>query len=83
MLAVIWALLGYFGFFDFGFGSAVSQRMARLRDAQDSERSNLLWTALISTLLLGFLGSLGLWAFADLILEPSDRYVGVESEGSI
>ena len=68
VLAVIWALLGYFGFFDFGFGRAVSQRMARLRDAQDSERSNLLWTALISTLLLGFLGSLGLWAFADLIL---------------
>ncbi len=67
-LAVIWALLGYFGFFDFGFGRAVSQRMARLSDAEDSERSNLLWTAITSTFLLGILGSLVLWAFADYIL---------------
>ena len=68
VLAVIWALLGYFGFFDFGFGRAVSQRMARLSNAEDSERSNLLWTALTSTFLLGLLGSLALWAFADYIL---------------
>jgi len=68
VLAVIWALLGYFGFFDFGFGRAVSQRMARLSNAVDSERSNLLWTALTSTFLLGLLGSLALWAFADYIL---------------
>jgi len=68
VLAVIWALLGYFGFFDFGFGRAVSQRMARLSDAEDSERSNLLWTALTSTFLLGLLGSLALWMFADYIL---------------
>ncbi len=68
VLAVIWALLGYFGFFDFGFGRAVSQRMARLSNAETSERSNLLWTALVSTILLGFLGSLALWAFADYIL---------------
>lgn len=68
VLAVIWALLGYFGFFDFGFGRAVSQRMARLGEADDSERSNLLWTALISTFLLGIVGSLALWVSADYIL---------------
>lgn len=68
VLAVIWALLGYFGFFDFGFGRAVSQRMARLSDAEDTERSNLLWTALTSTFLLGLVGSLALWIFADYIL---------------
>jgi O-antigen/teichoic acid export membrane protein len=68
VLAVIWALLGYFGFFDFGFGRALSQRMARLSDAEDSERSNLLWTALTSTFMLGLLGSLALWAFADYFL---------------
>ena len=68
VLAVIWTLLGYFGFFDFGFGRAVTQRMARLSDADDSERSKLLWTALISTFVLGMLASVLLWLFADYIL---------------
>jgi O-antigen/teichoic acid export membrane protein len=68
ILAIIWALMGYFGFFDFGFGRAVSQRMARLSDAKDSERSNLLWTALTTTFMLGVVGSLLLWVFAGYVL---------------
>lgn len=68
VLAVIWALLGYFGFFDLGFGRAVTQRMARLADADDSERSKLLWTALLSTFVLGVLASVLLWLFSDYIL---------------
>ena len=68
VLAVIWALLGYFGFFDFGFGRAVTQRMARLSDSDDAERSKLLWTALISTFVLGMLASVLLWVFADFVL---------------
>ena len=68
VLAVIWALLGYFGFFDFGFGRAVTQRMARLAGADDSERSKLLWTALISTFVLGMFASVLLWLFADYVL---------------
>lgn len=68
VLAVIWALLGYFGFFDLGFGRAVTQRMARLADADDSERSKLLWTALLSTFVLGILASVLLWLFSDFIL---------------
>jgi O-antigen/teichoic acid export membrane protein len=68
VLAVIWALLGYFSFFDLGFGRAVTQRMARLSATDDSERSKLLWTALLSTFVLGILASLLLWLFFDLIL---------------
>ena len=68
VLAVIWALLGYFGFFDLGFGRAVTQRMARLADADDSERSKLLWTGLLSTFGLGMLASVLLWLFSDYIL---------------
>jgi O-antigen/teichoic acid export membrane protein len=68
VLAVIWALLGYFGFFDLGFGRAVTQRMARLTDADDSERSKLLWTGLLSTFVLGMLASVLLWLFSDYIL---------------
>ena len=69
VLAVIWSLLGYFGFIDLGFGRAVAQRMARLSGADDSERSDLLWTAVISVLVLGSVGSLLLWISADYILK--------------
>lgn len=68
VLAVIWALLGYFGFFDLGFGRAVTQRMARLADANGSERSKLLWTALLSTFVSGLLASALLWLLSDYIL---------------
>lgn len=68
VLAVIWALLGYFGFFDLGFGRAVTQRMARLADSDDLERSKLLWTALISTFVLGVIASVVFWIFSDYIL---------------
>ncbi len=68
VLTVIWALLGYFGFFDLGFGRAVTQRMARLPDADDSERSRLLWTALLSTSALGMLAGVLLWLFSNYIL---------------
>lgn len=68
VLAIIWTLLGYFGFFDFGFGRAVAQRMARMADAPEGERSTLLWTGLAATFLLGIIGSLILWLGADYIL---------------
>lgn len=68
VLAVIWAILNYFGFFDLGFGRAVSQRMAKLSETDGSERSKLLWTALLCTLGMGILASGVLWLFADYIL---------------
>jgi O-antigen/teichoic acid export membrane protein len=51
--------------------------MARLSDADDSERSKLLWTALLSTFALGVLAGVILWLFSDFILlnviDMSDR----------
>jgi O-antigen/teichoic acid export membrane protein len=69
VLAVIWGLLGYFGFMDFGFGRAVTQRMAKLSNASNLEVSNMLWTALVATFVLGLVGSFGLWMSADYILK--------------
>lgn len=68
VLAVIWALLGYFSFFDLGFGYAVTQRMATLSDKDDTNRSNLLWTALLSTFALGLLAGVLLWLSSDYLL---------------
>ncbi len=68
VLALIWALLGYFSFFDLGLGRAVSQRMSKLSAAPPSERSDLLWTAVLAATGLGFVGSVVLWMLADYLL---------------
>jgi O-antigen/teichoic acid export membrane protein len=66
VLAVIWMLIGYFGFFDFGLGQATAQRMATLND--DDRRSNLLWTSLALTSVLGVLGGSALWLSSEWML---------------
>lgn len=68
-LVLIWTLLNYFGFFDLGVGRAVAQRMSRLTQAQDTDRSNLLWTAITCAFILGSAGSLALWAGMDLAID--------------
>lgn len=67
-LAVIWVVFSYFGFFDFGLGQATSQRMAKLKEASIDERSKLFWTAFLLTLILGIIGGVVLWFFADQVL---------------
>lgn len=71
VLAVLWTLLTYFTFFDFGFGRAVAQRMAKIGEEEAERRSDLLWTAILATMLLGALGTLLLWSTADLFLQHS------------
>jgi O-antigen/teichoic acid export membrane protein len=56
-LAVIWLLLAYFGFVDFGFGRAVAQRLARLTEAPARERSCVVWTGVLTSAVLGVGGS--------------------------
>lgn len=67
-LAVIWVVFSYFGFFDFGLGQATAQRMAKLKDSFNDERSKLFWTSFLLTLILGIIGGVTLWFFADQIL---------------
>ncbi|TAN42042.1 MAG: hypothetical protein EPN22_13385 [Nitrospirae bacterium] len=68
VIAVIWGLLSYFAFFDLGLGRAVAQRMSLFSDAEPFERSNLLWTALISTFILGVFAGVIFWLFSEYIL---------------
>jgi O-antigen/teichoic acid export membrane protein len=68
VLAVIWAVFGYFGFFDVGLGRAVTQRMSKIKDSSEEVRSRLLWTALSISFLLGLVGSFFLWLTADYII---------------
>lgn len=66
VLAVIWVLLGYFGFFDFGLGQATAQRMSQLDDGR--KRGELLWTSLTLTFVLGLVGGCVIWLFSEWIL---------------
>src|SRR6185369_9716553 len=74
-LAVIWVVFSYFGFFDFGLGQATAQRMAKLKDSSIDERSKLFWTSFWLTLILGIIGGVVFWFFADQIL------IHVENKG--
>lgn len=66
-LAILWTLMGYFGFMDLGLGRAVAQRMAA-QGRSAYGRSGLVWTALTMTLVLGTLGGLVLWLSADFVM---------------
>lgn len=68
ILALAWALLGLFAFFDFGFSRAASNAIARLREAPDHARSEILWTAMVVNAGLGIAGGLLLWLASSSII---------------
>jgi len=68
VLAVVMALTGYMGFMDLGLGRAVTQRLGSLKDAHPKEQSEVLWTAVTTSFLLGMLGGVVLWFSAYYLL---------------
>jgi len=58
VLVLVWLLVGYFEFFDFGIGKATANQMARLRDAPISAREEVFWTGVLINGMLGLLGGL-------------------------
>ena len=68
VLAVIWVIFGYFGFFDLGLGQAINQKIAKLRGDFEIERNSLFWTSFLLALLLGIIGGIILFVFADQLL---------------
>lgn len=64
VLAVAFLLLGYFGLFDLGLGTATAQRIAAIGDDDPAERASTFWTALAINLALGALGGLLIWPVA-------------------
>lgn len=58
ILTVGWAVIGYFGLFDFGLGRALTKLVAeRLAQSDADGVGELIWTALFLTFILGLLGA--------------------------
>ncbi len=65
VLTLVWALIGYFSLFDFGFGRALTQQVATTRSAgQHAQLPNLVKTGLWFTAATGAAGGLILAALA-------------------
>lgn len=69
MVALVAALVGFFGVFDLGLSAAVTQRIAAARDGDIEIRRQVFWTAACINLVLGVLGGL-------IILPVAWYYVG-------
>ncbi|MGF6596939.1 O-antigen/teichoic acid export membrane protein [Paraburkholderia sp. GAS448] len=67
VLAIVWTLQGYFGYFDFGLSTATSNRIAQLSRVSAAERESVLWTALLLNAALGAAGGLVLFFVGHLL----------------
>lgn len=72
VLAIVWMVQGYFGFFDLGLSPATSNRIAQLSDEPHDVRESVLWTALIMNVLLGIFGGFALFALMHLLFACFD-----------
>lgn len=68
VLALVWMLLGYFGFLEMGLGKATANQIARLRDASDKDRNIVFWTALLLNGAFGLVAVLILWIVGAYVL---------------
>lgn len=64
VLAIVWALLGYFGLFDLGLGRATAQQIGKLHNADPAARAGTFWTALNINLGVGLIGGIAIWPIA-------------------
>jgi O-antigen/teichoic acid export membrane protein len=86
LLSIIWVLLGYCGFADFGLGRATANTLARLRDSPALERTRVLLTALYANAVFGAFGAVivyfGSTALIDHVLTLSAG-LRAEAEGAV
>lgn len=68
ILSVVWILLGYFGFMDFGLSRASANALSRLGHASAAERVPVLVTSLFTNAALGVVGGLILYLVSNALL---------------
>jgi O-antigen/teichoic acid export membrane protein len=67
-LSLVWVILGYFGFLDFGLSQATTNALAKLAHDSKEERAGVLMTSLYLNLLLGVFGGIVLYLVGDVLL---------------
>ena len=77
VMSIVWVLLGFFGFLDLGLSRAVTNALAKLRDAPQAHRARVLLTTLGLNLCLGLMGGVALYVFGGLLL---NHFVSMPSE---
>lgn len=68
ILAIVWLLLGYFGFLDFGLSRASTNALSRIDHSNNAERGKVIVTALYLNAALGLLGGLILYAASGFLM---------------
>ena len=61
VMSIVWVLLGLFGFLDLGLSRAVTNSLAKLRDAPQPERARVLLTTFSLNLGIGLIGGVVLY----------------------
>ena len=69
VMSIVWVLLGLFGFLDLGLSRAVTNALAKLRDAPQAHRARVLLTTFGLNLGMGVLGGVVLYVFGGLMLK--------------
>jgi Na+-driven multidrug efflux pump len=69
VMSIVWVLLGLFGFLDLGLSRAVTNALAKLRDAPQPHRARVLLTTFGLNLGIGLMGGLVLYVFGGLLLK--------------
>jgi len=69
VMSIVWVLLGLFGFLDLGLSRAVTNALAKLRDAPQPHRARVLLTTFGLNLGIGVLGGAVLYVFGGLLLK--------------
>jgi O-antigen/teichoic acid export membrane protein len=69
VMSIVWVLLGLFGFLDLGLSRAVTNALAKLRDAPQADRARVLLTTFGLNLSIGVAGGVVLYVFGGLLLK--------------
>ena len=69
VISIAWVLLGMFGFLDLGLSRAVTNALAKLRDAPQTQRARVLLTTVSLNLGIGLIGGVVLYVFGGLMLK--------------
>jgi O-antigen/teichoic acid export membrane protein len=69
VMSIVWVLLGFFGFLDLGLSRAVTNALAKLRDAPQAHRARVLLTTFGLNFGIGLMGGGVLYVFGGLMLK--------------